>query len=224
MASLTTSRYVDPLQDIRREFDQLFDRFLGEGFTPLPAPSAAPTRGLTAMQQLVPQVDVRTEEGQLIIEVDLPGVPPDEVDIVLQDGMLTIRGKREDQHVENRGGLQVRERRFGEFERRIRLPEGVDENSVRASFENGVLTITAPMKPGVGQQRRIQVNQGQQGQTRGKVSQQTSQGQRTQQQTGQEQRSQDQSGQGERAQGQAAGAQGERAQAQAASAQGEQRR
>jgi HSP20 family protein len=169
MANLTPGRLFDPLQDIRREFDQLFERFLGEGYAPLPGSGQA--RGHAAGQQLIPQVDMKMDEGQLTIDVDLPGVPPADVDITLQDGVLTVRGHREDQRVESRGGVQIKERHFGEFERRMRLPEGIDEESVHASFENGVLSIAARMKPGIGQQRRIEVGGAQQGQTRGKVSQ-----------------------------------------------------
>jgi HSP20 family protein len=171
MTNLTTSRFIDPFQDIRREFDQLFERFLGEGYTPLPIPVPTSPRALVGGQQLVPQIDMRMDKGQLVIEADLPGVSPDEVDITLQDGMLTIRGEREDEHVENRGSLHIKERRFGEFERRIRLPEGIDENSMQASFENGVLKVTAQMKPGIGQQRRIEISNPQPGQTKGKISQ-----------------------------------------------------
>lgn len=138
---------MDPFQQIRRELDQVFDRILGEGFGPM----------LTSRSEIAAptvQLDVSMEGDTVRIEADLPGVEPQNVECTFQDGVLTISGERRD----TSEGRLVQERRFGRFQRRITLPEGTDEDSLDARFQNGVLTITARMMPGVGQQRRIQVS------------------------------------------------------------------
>ncbi len=140
---------MDPFQAIRRELDEVFDRFMGEGFMPMPM------RRLE-MGGISPQLDLCMEGDTLRIEADLPGVDPENVECTVQEGVLTIKGERRESR-EGDGNI-VQERRFGRFERRVTLPEGINEDSLDASFEKGVLTITARMRPGVGQQRRIQIS------------------------------------------------------------------
>ncbi|MCL4764853.1 MAG: Hsp20/alpha crystallin family protein [Hyphomicrobiaceae bacterium] len=143
-------RYMmEPFQQIRRELDEVLERFMGEGFMPMPA-----RRVETGM--ISPQFDVCTEGDTLRIEADLPGVDPEDVECTLLEGVLTVKGERREKRGEGEGGI-VRERSFGRFERRFSLPEGIDEDSLEARFDKGVLTITAHMKPGIGQQRRIQI-------------------------------------------------------------------
>ncbi len=138
---------MDPFQQIRRELDEVLERFMGEGFMPMPA-----RRAETGV--ISPQFDISTEGDTLKIEADLPGVQPEDVECTLQEGVLTVKGVRREERRE-RGIL--RERRFGCFERRFSLPDGIDEDSLEARFDKGVLTITAQLKPGVGHQRRIQI-------------------------------------------------------------------
>ncbi len=145
----TRRNIFDPLQDIRRELDDVFDRVLGEGFMPRMAQPME--RGTIA-----PQIDICLEDDTLRIDADLPGVDPENIECTLKEGVLTIRGERREERTEGDGGL-VRERRFGRFERRVTLPEGIDEENLEARFDKGVLTITARMKPGIGQPRRIQI-------------------------------------------------------------------
>ena len=154
MPSMLPRRFTDPyrnapLSDIRRELDQVFDRFLGEGFAPK-------VRSLSS-DALTPQLDVKMEGEELQLEMDLPGVNPDDVEIMLQEGMLTIKGERHEERKEDNGGTHLKERRFGRFERRIRLPDGIDDDSMHARIDKGVLTISAHMKKGLEQQKRIQI-------------------------------------------------------------------
>lgn len=143
-------RYIrDPFQEIRREFEDVLERFMGEGFLP---PSAE--RAETAV--ISPMVDISMEGDTLRVQVDLPGVDPENVDCTLTQGVLTIRGERRKPPVEGKAG-RLRERRFGQFERRIPISDDVDEDSLEARFDQGVLTITARMKTGAGQPRRIRI-------------------------------------------------------------------
>ncbi len=137
----------DPLQDIKRELDQVFDRFLGEGFAPLPAQTGE-------MGMISPNVDVYMEGDTIRIDAELPGAEPEDVECTLKEHVLTIKGERRSKRAEEGEGSRRRERKFGRFERRIELPEGIDEESLEARFDKGVLTITAHMK---GQPKRIRI-------------------------------------------------------------------
>lgn len=166
-------RYVsDPFQEIKRELDEVFERFAGEGFFPRPAERPE-------SKTISPMVDISLEGETLRVEMDLPGVDADDVDCALSQGMLTVRGERRKQEAEG-GPSRLRERRFGRFERRIPMPDDLDENSLEARFERGVLTITARLKPGAGQPRRIQIAGAGQQAGGGPQQMQTQQGQQAQ--------------------------------------------
>jgi len=92
-----------------------------------------------------PQIDVSSRDGQLLVHADLPGLKQDDVKVTVQDGVLTLSGERNDTHEENRDGVYRRERSYGSFRRQIALPEGVDPESIQASFDNGVLEVTMPL-------------------------------------------------------------------------------
>jgi HSP20 family protein len=90
------------------------------------------------------------------VEVELPGMALEDLEIVVKDGqLLTIKGRRKETQTEGVQWLR-RERGFGAFERHLRLPELVDQDNVEASLKNGVLTIALPKSPSV-LPRRIQV-------------------------------------------------------------------
>ena len=93
----------------------------------------------------LPQIDVTTRDGQLLVHADLPGLKQEDVKVSVQDGLLSIAGERSDKHEDNRDGVYRRERSYGSFNRQIALPEGVDPEAIKASFENGVLEVTMPM-------------------------------------------------------------------------------
>jgi len=89
-------------------------------------------------------LDVSENDDAYIVRASLPGIKPEELDISVQNNTLTIRGevKHEEEREGNRWHLQ--ERRFGQFQRSISLPNNVDPDSVGAQYENGVLTLTLP--------------------------------------------------------------------------------
>ena len=122
--------------DAQSEADRLFNEMLG---------GLGRGRGRQGGQQLTqwaPAVDVLTKDGDLLIRAELPGVKQEDVDITLQNGVLTISGEHQIDQEEERGGYHVRERRYGSFRRSMTLPEGTDESKVRARFEDGVLEVT----------------------------------------------------------------------------------
>ena len=89
-------------------------------------------------------LDVSETDEAYIVRASLAGIKPEDLDISVQNSTLTIRGEMKQE--EERGGERwhLQERRFGQFQRSITLPNNVDSNQVGAQFENGVLTLTLP--------------------------------------------------------------------------------
>lgn len=106
-----------------------------------------------------PPMNVREDAEAVVIEVELPGVKPDEVDIRVENGLLTISGEKHTESESREHNWHVVERRHGRFERGLTLSRAVDVDSIRADFADGVLRITLP-KPEEAKPRRIQVNAG----------------------------------------------------------------
>jgi HSP20 family protein len=92
----------------------------------------------------LPPVDIHEESGQFVLHVDLPGVDPKAVEITSDQGVLTIRGHREDSRKEAREGFRRIERIAGEFQRRFSLPESADAQNIKAKVANGVLEVSIP--------------------------------------------------------------------------------
>jgi len=91
----------------------------------------------------LPPVDIHEEANQFALHVDLPGVDPKAVEVTAEQGVLTIRGKREDARSESREARRV-ERITGEFQRRFSLPDSADAQNIKAKFVNGVLEVAIP--------------------------------------------------------------------------------
>ena len=93
-----------------------------------------------------PQIDVFERDNQLVVHADLPGLRQEDVRVNVDQGVLTISGHRTQERAnEQQGGMRYSERSFGSFQRSIALPQGLDAAQIRASFDNGVLEVTAPM-------------------------------------------------------------------------------
>ncbi len=110
----------------------------------------------SAVVDWVPAVDIREEPQQFVIHVDLPGVEPKHIEVSLEKGELTIRGKRELAAREEQQGFRRVERVSGEFYRRFSLPDTADSQAVKARHVNGVLEVTIPKQAQV-LPRRVEV-------------------------------------------------------------------
>jgi HSP20 family protein len=106
----------------------------------------------------IPAVDIKEEVDRFLIEADIPGVDPKDIEISMESGVLTIRGERKAEQLEEGKGYKRVERAYGTFYRRFSLPDTADAEKVSASGKNGVLQITIPKKP-VAQPRKIVVQQ-----------------------------------------------------------------
>jgi HSP20 family protein len=104
----------------------------------------------------VPDVEVLRQPNNFVVRVDLPGIAPDEIDISIDDGLLTIAGERTQERRADEDGVVRTERSYGAFLRTIVLPEGADESRVEAKVDNGVLEINVPIA-GENRSRRIAV-------------------------------------------------------------------
>lgn len=134
------------LQD---EIKQVFDRFFQVGETQ--------DESSVVTSHWAPMVDVKEESDRFVIYADLPGIDPREVEILMDKGILTIKGERKGES----GGQTERysrvERRYGNFHRRFALPDSADPEGIAASGRHGVLEITIPKRPET-KPRRIQVD------------------------------------------------------------------
>jgi HSP20 family protein len=137
--------------DMQSEMNRLFDEMFG-GMGRLPA-----RQRVAQVTEWAPAIDVVTKNGDLVIRAELPGVKQEDVDITLQNNVLTISGERKAEQEEERGGYYVRERRYGSFRRSLSLPEGTDESKIHARYENGVLEVTVEGAGAVREPRRIQI-------------------------------------------------------------------
>jgi HSP20 family protein len=107
------------------------------------------------------RVDVGETDGEILVTAELPGVDEKDVEVVLEDDMLRVRAEKRSEAEDKDKTWHVVERSYGSFERAIRVPAGIDPDSVKASFANGVLTVSLP-KPAeaVAARKKIPISAG----------------------------------------------------------------
>lgn len=133
------------------DLHQFFDRFFQFGDV---------TDGSSVVtSQWTPRVDIREEANRFVIQADLPGVDPAEVEILMDKGILSIKGERKSEFAESDEHYSRIERRHGGFHRRFALPDSADAEGITAEGRNGVLEISIPKRPET-TPRRIQVGNG----------------------------------------------------------------
>ena len=89
-------------------------------------------------------LDVIRRGDDTVVRASMPGVSPEEIDVSLEDNVLTIKGRTAEEYSEEQDSYLMRERRTGSFHRALRLPESVDPDRVEPRYDHGVLTITIP--------------------------------------------------------------------------------
>ena len=137
--------------DMHSEMNRMFDEMFGSL-----ARTSGRQQGAQPMQW-APALDVLHEDGDVVVRAELPGVRLEDVDITLHRGVLTISGQRQAEEQREGAGYFVRERRYGTFRRSMTLPEGVDESSINARFQDGVLEVRISGAAAVQQPKRIQI-------------------------------------------------------------------
>ncbi len=110
-----------------------------------------------ATSDWVPAVDIKEEDNRFLIVADVPGVEPDNIEVHMENGMLSIKGERHEEHTDEKEGYKRIERVHGSFHRRFNLPETADAENITAKSRNGSLEISIPKREELTQTRRITV-------------------------------------------------------------------
>jgi HSP20 family protein len=120
---------------MQRDMDRIFTRMGG-----------AEGRGgeTAATVAWMPKIDVKSKGDDIVVHAELPGIDPDEVEIEVTDGVLTISGERKVEEEREGEGWLIRESSYGSFERSMVLPEGVDPGSISAEYNDGILEVHVP--------------------------------------------------------------------------------
>ena len=143
-------RELNTLQgEMNRLFNNLFD-------TPAPNGSA------TSVRRWIPAMDLVETDDDFVLRADLPGLSEGDVNIELEDNVLTVSGERKSEHEERKEGYYRVERASGSFSRSLTLPEGVKPDAIKASFDKGVLEIRIP-KPEERKPRKVAISVGDSG-------------------------------------------------------------
>ena len=139
MRMLAPWRPATSLLPLHREIDDLFAHFFGEeeGWWTRPWETG------------VPAVESFVRGDELVVRADLPGIDPKLVELAVEGDRLTIRGERKVMDEGKRGEAFYREVSYGRFERTMALPAGVDADSVKATYHDGVLEVTMKAPKGV---------------------------------------------------------------------------
>ena len=134
-----------PVFGLRREIDRLFEDTFGRG------------EGGTTF---TPAVDIRENQNELSLDVELPGLSPQDVEITAENGVLTITGEKQTERKEGDDSrYHIVERSYGTFLRSFQLPQGLDESRIEAMYNNGILSIHIP-KSALAQPKKIQIKSG----------------------------------------------------------------
>jgi HSP20 family protein len=142
---------VRELSSIQNEMNRLFNTFFDS-----PTPGNGGNAGL---RRWIPAMDLVETDEHFVLKADLPGLTESDVNIEVEDNVLTVSGERKAEHEDKREGYVRVERAYGAFRRSLTLPEGVDPETVTASFENGVLEVRIP-KPEERKPRRVAIQVG----------------------------------------------------------------
>jgi HSP20 family protein len=142
---------VTELNTIQHEMNRLFNNLFD-------TPTGRSSSGIPA-RRWIPAMDLVETADHYVLRADLPGLSDEDVNVQLEDNVLTISGERETEQHPEQGGLYRLERAFGGFSRSLTLPDGVDPDNVQAHFDRGVLEITIP-KPEQKKPRQVQIKLG----------------------------------------------------------------
>jgi HSP20 family protein len=133
--------------EMNRLFNTFFDPAQGNGNTP------------TGARRWIPAMDLVETGEDFVLRADLPGLSEKDVNIELEDNVLTISGERKAEHEERKEGYHRVERASGSFSRSLTLPDGVDPERVQAAFDRGVLEVRIP-KPEQRKPRKVTISAG----------------------------------------------------------------
>jgi HSP20 family protein len=123
------------IEKVRSEMDKLWDTFLW---------GRPRKRGSEGEEEWLPAVDVTETKNDIIVNCEISGMDPKDLEISLSDGTLTIRGEKKQEKEESEENYQLLERNYGSFIRLIPIPKEVESDKISASYKDGVLKVTLP--------------------------------------------------------------------------------
>jgi HSP20 family protein len=144
----------DPFQDllaIQDEMNQLFGQVMGQG--------GRAKAGEAGTRAWAPALDIAERNDAYVVTVEVPGIKPEELNITLENGVLTISGERRFEAETKEQQFHRIERRYGAFRRSVTLPDRVKADAVEASFEDGLLQVVVP-KAEEAKPKRIEIRAG----------------------------------------------------------------
>ena len=143
-ANYDTLNLFDKLQKQINHFNNLFPVISGDDESNI------------VTSHWTPAVDVQEEDDRYVLTADVPGVDPKNLEVTMENGMLTIKGERKTEATEEKEGYKRIERSCGSFYRRFSLPDTADVEKIKAESKDGVLRLTIPKREAV-KARKIEV-------------------------------------------------------------------
>jgi len=144
----------EPLREfstLQNEMNRLFNTVFD---TPTPSSGNG-----GALRRWLPAMDLIETEDHFVLRADLPGLSEEDVNLEVEDRVLTISGERKAEHEVSKEGYHRVERAFGSFSRSLTLPEGINPEAVQATFDRGVLEVRIP-KPEERKPRKVSIGVG----------------------------------------------------------------
>ena len=148
---------------LRQQMDRLFDDFssgsplasFGRGF------ETDPWRNFQgALGMAYPAIDTTETDKEYRLTAELPGMTDKDVDVTIANGVLTIKGEKKEESERRDEGYYMSERRYGSFQRALRLPDGIDDSKITADLANGVLTVKLPKAEKAAKHRKVEIKKG----------------------------------------------------------------
>lgn len=131
------------LNQLQKELERNYQSAVGEGST--------------ATAEWAPAVDIKEEGDKFVLHADIPGVKPEDIDISMENGVLTIKGEKKTDSTTEQEGYKRVERSFGSFYRRFSLPDTANAEAISAKAKHGVLEIVIPKRASV-QPKKINIS------------------------------------------------------------------
>ncbi len=147
-----------PFESLRSEIDRLFDDVAPNLWHRPFASALMPRVPRLSELDVAPAVDLAETDKSYEISCELPGMEEKDIEVAISNGILTIRGEKQEEKEEKKQEYVLSERRYGSFQRTFRMPDGVDAEKIAANFSKGVLSITLPKTPEAQRnERKIQI-------------------------------------------------------------------
>ena len=131
---------------LQSDINRLFDAFM------------TPFEGTEIRRNMSPKLDVAETKDKYEIKAEMPGIDEKDIDLSVDDGVLTISGEKKTEQESKDKGYWLKECSYGTFSRSVRLPDNIADDKIDAKFNNGVLTIDVPKKePSLAKNRKIAI-------------------------------------------------------------------